>query len=127
MVKENNLGWSRDISENTRYVANMNKELHPDLKTHVKFPPSPLYRYCNDQPCDNPTWSGKVGGGKFKVTVYVGDPNRDTKEDLKVNGEYYFDNVLIPKGKLKNETKIIESINDYITVSSDCRTGCESA
>lgn len=110
-----------------RHFNNLPPSSGTDLRSLVKFPPSPNSKLCNDQPCDSVSWSIKVGPGKFKVSITCGDPTKDTKADLVVNDEYFLENEFIPLGTIKRGSKIVESISDFITIKSECKVNCDSA
>jgi hypothetical protein len=121
-------GWSKEMSSMIKTREGGSK---PELDSLAEFPPSPLSKFCAkatpDVLCDKVTWSVKAGHGRFMVKLYVGDPMANTRLDLKVNDEYAVEGVTIPKGELKIYENQYDSVNEFITISSDCRNDCEYA
>jgi len=98
------------------------------METLAHFPASPYSKYCKkDKPdmiCDKVDWSVKAGLGQFVVKVSIGDPTINSKVDLSINDETVI-SAIIPKGKLREITKIVDSKNGFITLSSFCRSNCD--
>lgn len=98
------------------------------LETAVHFPPSPLSKYCKkeipDNICDKVDWSIKVGDGKFVVKIYYGDPLVNSKIDLSLNGSSIVSKV-IQKGKLEMFEKVVESVQSFISISTNCESDCD--
>ncbi len=121
-------GWSKDMSGRIKPRQGGNK---PELDSLVEFPPDSKSKFCNkpspDVLCDKVNWSVKVGHGKFNVKIYVGDPQANTKVDLKINDDYIAENTTVPKGELKVFEGAFDSLNEYLTIKSDCKDDCEYA
>jgi hypothetical protein len=121
-------GWSKDMSGRIKSRQGGSK---PEMDTLVEFPPDSKSKFCNkpspDVLCDNVTWSVKVGHGKYNVKLYIGDPQANSKIDLKINDEYIAENTTVPKGELKIFEGAYDSLNEYLTVKSDCKDDCEYA
>ncbi len=98
------------------------------LETSAHFPPSPLSRFCKkeipDNICDKVDWTIRAGEGKFVLKLYFGDPQVNSKIDLSVNGESVTSKV-IPKGKLELLEKVVESRQEFITITSNCEDNCD--
>jgi len=120
-------GWSKDISTRFKYSENSAPNT-PMLETSVHFPPSPLSKYCKkeipDNICDKVDWSVKVGEGKFVIKLYYGDILVNSKIDLSINGESVVSKV-IEKGKLEMFEKVVESVQSFISISSNCEKDCD--
>ncbi len=121
-------GWSKDMSSRIKTRVGGNR---PELDSLVEFPPSPQSKFCSkpspDVLCDKVTWSVKVGHGRFNVKLYIGDPQANTRLDIKINDDYAVEGQTIAKGELKIYEGVYDSINEYITVASECRNDCEYA
>ena len=121
-------GWSKDISNRLKQYNKANK---PELNTLIEFPPSPQSKYCNkpnlDSLCDKITFTLKSGSGKFFVRLYIGDPENDSKVDLKVNDKFLVNNQKIKQNKLKSYEGVIEAKNEYISIEPNCLENCEFA
>jgi len=122
-------GWSRDMSD--RMILRPHSKI-PDLETHVAFPPSSLSRVCNkpapDAVCETVTWKVSVGNGNFKIKVYAGDPDADSRLDLSVNGKIIVRNKKIDKGKMFIlEEKMESSKEGFFSFMSECHEDCEEA
>ena len=87
-IGENNksYGWSIDMKNNIKQRLNASK---PILETLVQFPPPSNSRICNrpnpQTHCEPVTWKVKVGKGKFRLRFYTGDPDKDSRINIKVN------------------------------------------
>jgi len=98
------------------------------LETSVHFPPSHLSKYCKkeipDNICDKVDWSVFAGEGKFVVKIYYGDALVNSKIDLTMNGSQVISKV-VEKGKLEMFEKVVESVQGFITITSNCERDCD--
>ena len=103
----------------------------PEIETHVEFPPSPISRFCNkpapDSICETVTWSVLVGEGSYKVKIFAGDPQNDTRLDLTVNDKIIIRNKKIPKNTMVIHEEKLESKNGFLTFMSECHEDCFEA
>ena len=124
----NSIGWSKDMTKRMFLRANPSK---PEIETHVEFPPSPISRFCNkpapDSICETVTWSVLVGEGSYKVKVFAGDPQNDTRLDLTVNDKIIIRNKKIPKNTMLLHEEKLESKNGLLTFMSECHEDCNEA
>lgn len=120
-------GWDQDISNRLKYRGLAGNE--QTMQTFVEFPPDQNSKFCNgDKPqvvCDKANWSAKVGFGKFKVKLYIGDPIANTRVDLAVNGIPLIKQTTIEKGKLEVFEGVFDSVNDFITIGTKCLADCD--
>jgi len=103
----------------------------PEIETFVEFPPSPMSRMCNkpapDTLCEPVTWNVLVGEGSFKVKVFAGDPEMESRLDLTVNGKIIIRNEIIAKNTLFIHEEKLESKNGLLSFMSECHENCEEA
>jgi hypothetical protein len=119
-------GWSKDMSNRMRsFVEASSQELH----SLVRFLPSPKSKKCTrpGTSCENVNWSVKVGQGVFFVRLYVGDPQSRTKVDLMVNDKFLAENKNVDENKLKVFEGIIEAKNEFVIITSNCKTNCDDS
>jgi len=110
----------------------INKDYNPAfpfLESFINFPPTVNSRFCTDPMpetmCESVDWSIKVGFGVFSIEIFVGNPNKKMKVDIKVNGEYIANNQVVQKGKLMSFQKNVESIDQYLIFTSECEVNCD--
>ena len=119
-------GWDRDMSNRVRDRVKASDSL---LETLVEFPPDPKSKFCNTEKpevvCDKANWSAKVGFGKFIVKLHIGDPSANTRLDLTINGVPIVKNTTIEKGKLEVFEGVFDSVNEYISIGTNCLLDCE--
>ena len=103
----------------------------PLLETFIEFPPSAISRPCNkqrlDSLCEPVFWFVKSGKGRFKIKVYVGDPLKERKVDIKINNKVLVKNKIVEKNKLEMFEDIFESKKEFIELTSDCEDNCDKA
>jgi hypothetical protein len=120
-------GWDRDMSNRLR--ARVVKSNDSILETFVEFPPDENSKFCNSQKpevvCDKANWSAKVGFGKFKVKLYIGDPITNTRVDLAINGIPIAKQTTIEKGKIEVFEGVFDSVNEFITIGTKCLADCD--
>jgi len=118
-------GWDRDMSNR---VKTRGKSSDPVLETLIEFPPDQSSKFCNtDKPevvCDKANWSAKVGFGKFKVKLYIGDLMANSRIDITVNGVPFVKQTTIEKGKLETYEGVFDSVNEFITIGAKCILDC---
>lgn len=121
-------GWSRDMSNRLRMNQGTNQL---PIDTLIEFPPDQKSKFCNksipDTNCDKATWSIKVGHGKFRVKVYVGDIRGNSRIDISINNKPLVEGLIIEKNNLQTFEGEFSSINEMLTVSSMCKNDCEFA
>jgi len=103
----------------------------PVLETLVEFPPPANSRACNKPNplthCEPVTWKVKVGKGKFKIKIYVGDPEKDSRVNIKINNKYIAYNKLVAKNTQEIFEDVIFSREKMFEISADCVEDCEKA
>jgi hypothetical protein len=121
-------GWGRDISESIKQRLNPSSQL---LETFIEFPPSLNSNPCNkhrlDTLCEPVSWFIKVGKGRFRIKVYIGDTLRSRQIDIKINNKSIVKNKILEKNKLETFEDIFESYKELLEVTADCEVGCENA
>jgi hypothetical protein len=121
-------GFSRSMVEKVISLGTASK---PELETHVKFPPSPLSRYCNkpnpDSNCEPVVWSVWSGTGKFRVKLFIGDPRNEVHADFAINGKSVCRSRKISKNKLEIIDAVVESKGGFINITSECTENCDKA
>ncbi len=118
-------GWSRLMIDSIITSDNANK---PEMETYVIWPPSKSSEFCTrprpDIICEPVTYAIWVGKGKYRVKLYIGDVKNDVKADFTINGKAILKNEKILKNELKIFTAEIDSLNDFILITSECRKNC---
>jgi hypothetical protein len=103
----------------------------PILETLAEFPPPANSRACNKPNplthCEPVTWKVKVGKGKFKIKIYVGDPEKDVRINIKINNKYIAYNKLVPKNTQEIFQDVLFSREKIFEFSADCVEDCETA
>ena len=64
---------------------------------------------------------------KFKVNLYIGDVKHDIKADFTINGKVILKNEKIMKGELRIFVSEIDSLNEFILITSECVEDCNDA
>lgn len=129
VIGENNksYGWSIDMKKSIKQRRNPSK---PILETLVEFPPPSNSRICNrpnpQTHCEPVTWKVKVGKGKFRVKFYIGDPEKDSRINIKVNDKYIAYNRFVPKNTQEIFEDVLVSRELMFEVSADCVVDCEN-
>ena len=120
-------GWDRDMTDKIKSRGRGVSD--PVLETFVEFPPDENSKFCNGQKtevvCDKANWSAKVGFGKFKVKLFIGDSFTNTRVDIAINGVVFVKQTTIEKGKLEVFEGLFDSVNEFITISSKCLSDCD--
>jgi hypothetical protein len=121
-------GWSRTMKDSIFTYEGGNK---PELQTLVVWPPSPTSKFCNrpnpQTICEPVTYAIWVGKGKFKVNLFIGDIKHDIKADFTINGKVILKNEKIIKGELRIFVTEIDSLNEFILITSECIEDCNNA
>ena len=119
-------GWSRDMKKKIYKRISFSK---PYLETLVQFPSPTNSKSCTksrpDDICEPVIWKVKVGKGKFYFKVFVGDPASDFIMNLKANSKSLFRNKLILKNTQEEVEELVDSIDEFIEISSDCEENCD--
>ena len=127
-TKEKSFGWNKDISKRIKQKRNIVLSSQ-ELETFVELTPSENSLLCKSPSdevlCEPINWFIKVGKGIFVVKLFIGDPVSDFKSNLVVNNKVFTNGEYIQKNKLFTVEKFVESINDFITISSKCTKNCE--
>jgi hypothetical protein len=122
----NAFGWSRNMESRMRVRSGTNNEI---LQTLVEFPPDSKSKFCNkavpDIDCDRVDWSIKTGQGRFIVKLFIGDSNANSRIELSINGKPFVTGVTIEKNNLQTFEGEFDSLNQMITISSNCKSDCE--
>ena len=122
----NSYGWSRNMESRMRVRTGSSNEI---LQTLVEFPPDSKSKFCNkaipDTDCDKVNWSIKTGHGKFIIKVYIGDSSGNSRIELSINGKPFITGVTLEKNNLQIFEGEFTSLNQMITISSNCKTDCE--
>lgn len=130
VIGENNksYGWSINMKKNIKQRRNPSK---PILETLVEFPPPASSRACNkpnpEIHCEPVTWKVKVGKGKFRIKIYVGDSERDSRVNIKINNKYIAYNKFVAKNMQEIFEDILVSREKLFEISADCIEDCETA
>jgi hypothetical protein len=126
--KDGPFGWSMDMISKIKTRSTGTNPLH---KYIAEFNPSSKSRWCtkesSDVMCDNVTWSVRAGLGKFNVKVHVGDSQDNVRIDLKINDIYLIRGKTVGKGDLKVFEGNFESVNEFLTLNSECEEDCDYA
>jgi len=121
-------GWSIDMKKNIKQKKNPSK---PILETLVEFPPPSNSRSCNkpnpETHCEPVVWKVKVGKGKFHIKIFVGDPEKDSRINIKINNKYIAYNKFVPKNTQEIFEDLLISREKLFEISADCVEECENA
>ena len=119
-------GWSKDMRGKIRQFNEASKQ---ELHSYIEFPPSPKSKICKapNSTCDKVTWSVRVGIGRFFVRLFAGDPENQTKLDLKINDVFLAKNKVIDQNKLKIYEQVLESKDEFLVLSNNCEENCDLA
>lgn len=130
VIGQNNkaYGWSIPMKKNIKQRKNPSK---PVLETLVEFPPPANSRACNkpnpETHCEPVTWKVKVGKGKFRIKIFVGDPQKDSRVNIKINNKYIAYNKFISRNTMEIFEDILFSKEKLFELSADCLEDCENA
>jgi len=118
-------GWSRSMKDFIITNINTNKA---ELETYVIWPPSNNSKFCTrpnpEIVCEPVIYAIWVGKGKFKIKLYIGDVKNDIKADFTINGKTILKNEKIMKNELKIFQTEIDSLNEFIFITSECKEDC---
>jgi hypothetical protein len=127
-TNNNPYGWGRDMKGLIRQRLNTSSPL---LETFVEFPPAQSSRPCNkirlDNLCEPVSWFIKVGKGRFRVKLFIGDALRQRRINLKINNKSIVKSTIIDKNMLQSYEEVFESYKELLEITSDCEENCEDA